>query len=137
MANQVRDPAYFGDLAAKHSVHGPSKALRGEIQPIQKYGGMPALEEHAFKLQPGEISEVVQLSMDTYVILFCLGQTKPVVTRIEDVRELIHEDLFEKKLQLEMQKTLEGLYARNTISNYLTGETVVARGEKPPQEIRR
>ena len=135
-ANKVKIKEHFGDLAAKYSIHAPSKALRGEIKPIQKYGGMPTLEEHAFKLQPGEISEIIQLAPEEFVILYCLGQTIPVVTNIDDVRDMIQQDIFQKKLQLEMQKYLENLYTRCTITNYLTGETRLAR-QPDQQPVRR
>jgi len=124
---------YFGDLAAKYSVHGPSKALRGEIKPIQKYGGMPLLEQKAFALQPGEISEVIQLGNEEYVILFSLGHTTPVVKNIADVRDLLMEDIYEKKLRLAMQGYLEDLLNRSTVTNYLTGETRVARQQTTPE----
>lgn len=126
-ARKIPDPEHFGDLAAKYSVHGPSKALRGEIKPIQKYGGMPVLEDKAFALKPGEISEVIQLGNEEYVVLYGLGLSKPIVTNIDDVRDLIVEDLQEKKLRLEMQKQLESLFARSTVTNYLTGESRLAR----------
>lgn len=131
-ANNVRDPAYFGDLAEKYSVNDMSRALRGEIPPIQKYGGMPQLEEAAFQLEPGELSEVIQLGPEMYAILFCLGQTKPVVMDINDVRGLLEQDLKEKKTQLAMQDYLEKTYKRSTISNYLTGET---NEPKSPNEL--
>lgn len=130
---QVPNQEYFGDLAAKYSVYGPSKALRGEIKPIQKYGGMPVLENEAFKLQPGEISEVIQLGNEEYVILFGLGQTTPVVKNIADVRDLLIEDIYDKKLRLAMQVYLEDVLTRSTVTNYLTGETRVARQPAAPE----
>ncbi len=125
--NKVRDQEYFGDLAAKYSIHGPSKALRGEIKPIQMHGGMPALEKIAFALQPGEISEVIQLGNEEYAILYGLGQTTPVVKNVADVRDMIIEDVYDKKLRLSMQGYLEDVLTRSTVTNYLTGETRVAR----------
>lgn len=133
-ARQIPLQEHFGDLAAKYSVHGPSKALRGEIKPIQKYGGMPVLEEKAFALEPGEISEVIQLGNEEYVILFGLGLTQPIVTNINDVRDLIAEDVHEKKLHLEMQKQLETLFTRSTVTNYLTGETRMAQQPAPANQ---
>ena len=124
---KVPNQEYFGDLAAKYSVHGPSKALRGEIKPIQKYGGMPVFEQKAFELQPGEISEVIQLGNEEYVILFGLGQTTPVVKNIADVRDLLIEDIYDKKLRFAMQVYLDEVLTRSTVTNYLTGETHVAR----------
>ena len=124
---RVPNQEYFGDLAAKYSIHGPSKANRGEIKPIQKYGGMPLLEQKAFELQPGAISEVIQIGPEEFVILFGLGQTTPVVRNIADVRELLIEDIHERKSRLAMQIYLEDLLARSTVTNYLTGEQRIAR----------
>ena len=137
-AREIPLQEHFGDLAAKYSVHGPSKALRGEIQPIQQYGGMPVLEAAAFKLQPGEISEVIQLGNEEYVILYGLGQTTPVVKNIADVRDLLIEDIYDKKLRVAMQIYLEDVLTRSTVTNYLTGETRVARqaqGVQPAAEM--
>lgn len=138
-ANQIRNPDHFGDLAAKYSVHGPSKALRGEIKPIQQHGGMPTLEKAAFALKPGELSEVIQLGNEEYVVLFCMGHTEPVVKNIEDVREIIREDLVDAFLQVEMQKTLQIVYNKSAITNYMTGQSKTANiaAEQAPDRIQR
>ena len=67
----------FGDLAEQYSIEANSRSLRGEVPPIQKWGGQPILEDQAFKLQPGEISGVIQMG-ENHVVLFCEGYTKPV-----------------------------------------------------------
>lgn len=133
-ANKFKNKDYFGDLAAEYSAHGPSKALRGEIPPIPRFGGAPELEKAAFSVAPGDISEVIQLGSEEFVILFGLGQTKPVVTDINDVKALIHEDIAEKKLALEMQKTLQSLHDGSRVANYLTGKSRLAQqpAETPP-----
>ena len=40
----------LGIFAEQYSVDPTSKALRGEVPPIQKYSGQPALEREAFAL---------------------------------------------------------------------------------------
>ncbi len=134
---KIQNEEYFGDLAAKYSIHGPSKALRGEIKPIQMHGGMPALEKIAFALQPGEISEVIQLGNEEYAILYGLGQTTPIVKNIADVRDMIVEDVFDKKLRLSMQGYLEDVLTRSTVTNFLTGETRVARQPAAETPVKR
>ena len=75
----------FGELAAKYSIEGSSRALQGEVPPIRKHGGQPLLEKEAFALKPGELSGVIQVD-DKYVILFCEGYTKPAEVEFAKVR---------------------------------------------------
>ena len=77
MARRKPTVENFGELAAKYSIEGSSRALKGEVPPIRRYGGQPLLEEEAFALKPGDLSGVIQLD-DKYVILFCEGYTKPI-----------------------------------------------------------
>ena len=78
MARKHNTSEYFGKLAAQYSVEPGSQALQGEVPPIRRHGGQPILEEEAFKLQPGELSGVIQVE-DKFVILRCEGRTEPVV----------------------------------------------------------
>jgi parvulin-like peptidyl-prolyl isomerase len=113
---------FFGDLAEQYSVEASSRALRGEVRPIQRHGGQPKLEEEAFSLQPGELSSVIQIA-DKYVILRCEGFTTPTKVELEEVRPLIAEDLREKKLRVAMAKEYDRLMETAQIDNYLAGTT--------------
>ena len=66
---------FFGELAEQYSIEPSSKALRGEVPPIRKWGGQPTLEKEAFALKPGDLSGVIQVG-DKYVILRCEGFTE-------------------------------------------------------------
>ncbi len=121
MAQSNRDPDYFGDLAAQYSIEAGSRALRGEVPPIQKHGGQPILEEEAFKLQPGELSTIVQVGNDRYVILLCEGRTDPVHVDFASVRNEIYADIHEKKLRIAMAEYFQKLQDNATIDNYLDG----------------
>ncbi|MBN2579849.1 MAG: peptidylprolyl isomerase [Pirellulales bacterium] len=124
---------YFGYLAEQYSVDPGSQALRGEIPPIQKWGGQPNLEAEAFSLKPGQLSGVIQIE-DKYVILRCEGFTQPVVKvelTDERIRNELYHVLYEKKLRLEMAKYFENLLAAAEISNYLTGSNHEPRRRGP------
>ena len=97
MARTKPTAEYFGDLAAEYSIESSSRVLRGEVPPIKKHGGQPVLEEEAFSLKPGELSGVIQVE-DRCIILFCEGFTQPTNVHFAAVRDLIYEDIFEKKL---------------------------------------
>lgn len=120
MARQRPTKENFGDLAAEYSIEASSRALRGEVPPIQKHGGQEALEKEAFSLQPGQLSGIVQVD-SRYIILFCLGHTKPVEVDLATAKNLIREDVQEKKLQVAMAECFQDLQKNATVDNYLAG----------------
>jgi len=121
MARQRPTAEFFGDLAEKYSIEPGSQALRGEVPPIQRNGGQPMLEKEAFALQPGEISGIIDVGNQRYVILYCEGHTAPVKVEFAQVRDLIYEDIREKKLRLAMANYFDKLQDSATIDNYLAG----------------
>ncbi len=121
MARKNPSEEAFGNLAAQYSIEGSSRALRGEVPPIQKHGGQPMLEKEAFSLQPGELSGIVQVDGSRFVILFCVGRTDPVQVDMASVRKLIYEDIHEKKLRITMASYFQQLQQNATIDNYLAG----------------
>src|SRR5262249_476853 len=82
--------------------------------------GQPELEKEAFRLKPGEISGIVQIS-DKFVILYLEGFTKPVQVSRDEVKSLIAEDVHEKKMRLKMTSEFDRLKDQARIDNYLPG----------------
>jgi hypothetical protein len=120
--------AFFGQLAAQHSVEQVTAVNYGMIEPIARHCGMPRVEEVAFALQPGELSEII--SFDTingkqFMILLCLGMTDPVLpdTVREEVNKKLHEHIYDQKLEIEVAQIINRLMSSATIDNYLTGRT--------------
>jgi parvulin-like peptidyl-prolyl isomerase len=119
-ARRNSSPDYFGDLAEEYSIEPTSKALRGEVPPLGRHGGQPQLEDVAFKLQPGQLSGVIQV-MDKFVILRCEGRTERVDVDEKDVRDILYRDIYEKKLRMAMGQKYEEIHDRARIDNYLAG----------------
>jgi len=122
----------FGDLAEQYSIEAGSRALRGEVPPIQKNGGQPLLEKEAFALKPGQISGVICVG-NTWVILFCEGFTKPIDTNFEEVKDMLYRDIHEKKQRIAMAKAFDSLKEEARIENYLTGSVKTPKREEQAQ----
>jgi len=122
LANRNRTEANFGDLSQKYSLDAEIRNTRGVIPAIGKHGGQPRLEAEAFNLQPGEISQIVQVD-DCLVILYCLGVEQPTITDINEVRPELVVDIFEKKQKLIIERYYQELEARTAVDNYLIGES--------------
>jgi len=124
-----RNPSieYFGDLAEEYSIEPTSKNLRGEVPPIQRFGGQQQLEEAAFALQEGELSGIVQVG-DKFLILRCEGRTEPMNINQDEVREILSRDIYEKKLRLAMSEKYESIRENSRIDNYLASTS-----QAPPE----
>jgi len=117
-ANPTAD--YFGKLAFQYSVEPASKNNYGQVPPIQKHGGRAELEKEAFNLRPGEISKVVQVG-EHWVIMFCQGQTEPIVTEFNAVKNELHKNILEKKMRLAMFERFQQIRENAQIDNFLLG----------------
>jgi len=120
LARQEPTTDRIGDLAERYSVDIATRGLRGEIPPIQRYGGQPALEREAFALQPGELSGVIQIA-DRFIVLYCEGYTEPAPVRFEEVRDELYDDILEKKQRIEMARLFAHLRESAAIDNHLAG----------------
>ena len=131
----------FGDLAAEFSIEPSTKSLRGEVPPVRRHGGREELENAAFALAPGELSPIVQLG-DKFIILRCLGRTEPLDVQFDSVRQILYQDIYEKKLRVAMSERFETLQASAKIENRLTGKAQSPSNEgqagalPPPREAR-
>ena len=129
MAMAEKSEDYFGKLANQYSVDPTSQANFGEVQPIQRHIGMSQLENEAFRLKKGEISNVVQVN-EQYVVLMCRGRTTPKITNPDDVKEHLHRDIFQKKLNIAMGDFFERMTAEAQIDNFLLGTSQAGVGAR-------
>lgn len=129
MARKDPSVANFSRLAEQFSIEASSRALAGEVPPIQKWGGSPHLEKEAFALAPGELSGIIQVG-EQYVILLCEGHTTPVAANMEDVKELLRTDIFEKKLHQAMANEFDRLREAAQIDNFLANTSQKPEGAK-------
>src|SRR5262249_5887141 len=93
----------------------PSPTLAAHGGRIPLFGrhslGDEALEREAFRLQPGEMSTLIGTAQGQ-VVIKCVKRHPPSVTvKLEQVRQELHADALERKVQQEMQvcfKELKG-----------------------------
>ena len=134
LARQNPTAEAIGALAETYSVDPTTRSLRGEVPPIQRHGGQPTLEREAFGLEPGELSGVVQIA-DRFMVIFCEGFTEPAKVTLDEVRNELYDDIFEKKQRIEMARYFTHLRSSAAIDNFLAGTSQApakaARGGMP------
>ena len=78
------------------------------------------LEEEAFSLAPGELSGILNVG-DKFVMLHCLGRTKPIVQDFNAVKNELYKDIHEKKLRIAMADEFDRLKEVAQINNFIAG----------------
>jgi parvulin-like peptidyl-prolyl isomerase len=131
LARKNPTPEAFGALAETYSVDPTTRALRGEVPPLQKYGGQPTLEREVFALEPGELSGVVQIA-DRFMVILCESFTAPAAVDFKEVRDELYNDIFEKKQRIEMARYFSHLRESAAIDNFLTG---TSQSPPPPRAV--
>jgi len=141
LARNNNTEPFFSELAQQYSVEPSSRSNGGKVPPIRRFGGSPVIEEEAFKLKTGELSGIVAVD-GQFIIMRCLGRTKPVPTDFNAVRGELVKDIQEKKLRNLMTKEFDHLREVAQIDNFLAGNSqsggkpagAVTLSPTPPQQ---
>src|SRR5262249_5763512 len=98
-----RSEADFDDLAAKQFIPNLA-AQHGRLpEPIHKHFGEP-IEQKAFALKVGQVSELIEMKDGTFIILRCDAQIPADQTKqFAQERERLYREIFEGKLGQKMQ----------------------------------
>jgi parvulin-like peptidyl-prolyl isomerase len=124
---------FFGQLAQQYSIEPSSRSNGGKVPPIQKHGGSPAIEDEAFKLKAGDLSGIVSVD-GQFIVLRCLGRTKPVQVDFASVKAELHKDIHEKKMRIVMTKEFDRLRTTAQIDNFLAGTSQTGRSTRPTSQ---
>ena len=116
----------FQRLAETYSMENSSRFNRGEVPPIARFTGRKNLEDAAFALQPNEISGIISEG-GSWVILYGLGRTEPVVTDIDVVKEELYRELHDRKTIAAMTTRLQEILSGSQIDNFLTQTAQLSR----------
>ncbi len=106
--------------------------MKGRIPPIIKNGGEPKLEAEAFSLKPGDLSSVIQIDPQRYVILYCQEIVPAKEVKLEQVKDSIYADIKKKKEVLAINKYYSDIMARANIMNYVTKERFTPKEKTIP-----
>lgn len=97
IAKEIKDGLDFGEAAKKYSDDAGNKDKGGDLGFVGKNETDPKFEEAAFKLKPGEMSEVVQSSHGYHLIkMVAYGKDATGDERKELVDKITNQQLGEK-----------------------------------------
>jgi len=125
------NPDDFDRIAREKSADPNTRALGGVVPPIRMYGApeQAQVEQAAFKLRNGEISPVIEIDQNRYLIMKCEGRTEPVVTDIKDVWDELYKQVVEEKTQAAVATVFDKVKKEAQVQNFLVNSTT---GVKKP-----
>lgn len=130
------NPDNFDAIAREKSADPNTRSLGGVIPPIRMYGGSDQIEAAAFKLKEGEISPLIEIGQNRYVVLKCEGRTEPVVTDIKDVWEVLFDQVVEEKTQSAVASTFDEVKKQANVQNFLANSTTGAVKKSSPAAVK-
>ncbi len=131
----VVDPADFERMVRQWSTDAASRSLGGQIQPISRNMAPPfdKIERAAFALKhDGEISSIIQLADDAYVILMREGIIPAEDVKLEDVRKQLEREVYEAKLRDMVTRIFQDIRDKARVENLLTGDIKLPHTEEVP-----
>jgi peptidyl-prolyl cis-trans isomerase C len=104
---------------AKESSEGPSSAKGGDLGYFRRGQMVKSFEEAAFRLQPGEVSEIVETGYGYHLIMVI--DKKPETTiAYKDVKDRLEQHLKREKVRKEVSLYVEKLEEKAKVERFLT-----------------
>ena len=135
------DPEQFANLAKKFSEDEASASVGGLIPPIRRYSGDTRLEDAAFALQTGDVSEILQLG-DQWIFLQAVRRipaSQPSPQALPAIREQITDRIRDEKMRgasaelfttLQREAKVVKVLGDPELSKQYPGVAAVINGEK-------
>ncbi len=135
------NPENFERLAKQHSIDPNSKAIGGLLPPVRRNSGLPEFEQVAFSLEPGQISNIVQIA-DKFIVLRCerifpaeqLTPEQVVAVHDRYMEQISNEKMSDAamKLFVEMQKNakIQNVINDPQLSQQMPGVAATVNGVK-------
>lgn len=121
MAQEIRGKlaggADFGRMAQMYSEDPATQEVEGDWGWIDRRTLSDALTEHAFALNAGQVSEVIELG-GSYYIMIVEARKNAAVKPITEVRDEIEQNLIQQERGKEMQRWLDTLRQNAYIKIY-------------------
>lgn len=110
---KLKDGADFGQLARLYS-KDPSKDRGGDIGYFVKGQLMPEIEEACFKLEVGQVSDIIKTQLGYHIIKLA-DKREPRAVELSEVKDAIEKELKDKAQQQAIGDLLKNLRSKARI----------------------
>lgn len=132
------NPDDFARLAMSESIDVNSAPIGGLIQPIRRHVGDPGIEQAAFALGDGQISQIIPIG-NQFAILKCEGHNEPRPVSFASVKNQLEESIRDGKLrdaasvkfqEFQDAATVQNVFNDAQLSQRMPGVVALVNGDK-------
>ncbi len=107
---KARGGADFAELARRHSQYAETAPRGGDTGFFQRGQMVPAFEEAAFALAPGEVSDMVETPFGVHVIR--LEERRPArLLPLDEIREKLRDHVRRERMEAAVREEIARLHA--------------------------
>lgn len=134
----LANPNDFAAVAMSESIDVNSAPIGGLIQPIRRHVGDPGIEQAAFSLSAGQISQIIPIG-DQFAILKCEGRNEARPVSFASVRTQLEEGIRDGKLrdaasekfkEFQDAATVQNVFNDAELSQRMPGVVALVNGDK-------
>lgn len=107
LLQEIRQGADFAEIARMHS-ESSSRDAGGDLGFFEKGELTDALDQVAFSLAPGEVSDVIRLDTAFYIVKV-EEKTEEKVKTLEEVRSDVADAIFQEKMSVALERYVQQL----------------------------
>src|SRR5215813_5870480 len=96
VAGELKRPSDFDSVARKHSLQTGESGLFLQDEPIAGIGMAPGVNQKAFDLKEGEVSEPLQ-TPGGYAFITVTGHQDPYIPKVDEVRVKVRDEVLNQK----------------------------------------
>ena len=96
VAGELKKPADFDTVARARGLQSGESGLFPQDEPIAGIGMAPAVDQAAFQLKEGEVSEPLRTPQG-YAFVTVTGKQAPYVPKLDEVKTKVRDDVLKQK----------------------------------------
>jgi peptidyl-prolyl cis-trans isomerase SurA len=113
--DSLQQGADFESLAREYSEDRPSAERGGDLGLVQRRSLPPSFEEIAFRMEPGEISDVVRTEFGFHIIK--VSERQPIQS-YEEMKDNLRRQYQNNMMRTDQQKYVEALREKYTVERF-------------------
>jgi peptidyl-prolyl cis-trans isomerase D len=96
VAGELKKPADFDSVARARGLHSGESGLFSQDEPIAGIGMAPAVNQAAFELKDGDVSEPLRTPQG-YAFITVTGKQAPYLPKLDEVKAKVRDDVLKQK----------------------------------------
>jgi peptidyl-prolyl cis-trans isomerase D len=96
IAGELKKPSDFDSVARAHGLHSGESGLFQQDEPIAGIGMAPAVNQQAFEMKEGDVSDGIRTPQG-YAFITVTGRQDPYIPKVDEVKAKVRDEVLKQK----------------------------------------